>query len=64
MPLPTFVPGTMGVLGVQAIGVPPAPHLMRAACPLEDHRQGAQRFGVLAFQDGTQLQRGSRRITQ
>ena len=50
MPLPAFVPGTIGVLHVQAIGMEPAPHLMLAARRGGDHHQRAQRFGLLAFQ--------------
>src|SRR5262245_60535815 len=64
MALPAFVPSPIGLLGVQAIGVHPAPHLMLASWPMEDHHQGAQRFWGLSFQGGTQLQRCSRRIPQ
>jgi len=62
--LPAFLPGTIGLLRIQAIGMHPAPHLMLAACPTEFHCQGAQRFRVLAFQGGAQLQRRSHRVTQ
>src|SRR5207245_2492184 len=62
--LPTFLPGTIGLLRVQAIGVHPAPHCMLAACRAEFHHQGAQRFQVLSFQGGAQLQRRSRSVTQ
>ena len=64
MPLPACVPGTIGVLDVQAIGMHPAPYLMLAACRAECHRQGAQRFHALAFQGGAQLQWRSRRVPQ
>ena len=64
MPLPAFVPGTIGVLDVQAIGMHPAPYLMLAACRAACHRQGAQRFHALAFQGGAQLQWRSRRVPQ
>jgi hypothetical protein len=37
---------------------------MLAACRAECHRQGAQRFRVLSFQGGAQLQRRSHRVTQ
>src|SRR4029077_17774884 len=63
MALPAFVPGTIGLLRVQAIGVHPAPHRMLTACGAELHRQGAQRFHMLSFQGGAQLQRRSRRVT-
>ena len=39
MPLPTCVPGTIGLLRVQAIGRHPAPHCMLAARRAERHRQ-------------------------
>ena len=64
MPLPAFVPGPIGLLCVQALGVHPAPHRMLAACRAECHRQGAQRFRVLSFQGSAQLQRRSRSVTQ
>jgi hypothetical protein len=41
VPLPTFVPGTIGLRRVQALGVHPAPHLMLAARRAERHRQSA-----------------------
>src|SRR5438093_9113884 len=64
MPLATFLPGTIGLLRVQAIGVHPAPQLMLAARRVERHRQRAERFHLLAFQGDTQLHRRSRRVTQ
>src|SRR5262249_49905820 len=64
MPLPAFVPGTIGLLHVQAIGMHPAPHLILAARRALCHPQRAQRFHFLAFQGGAQLQRGSRRVAQ
>src|SRR6058998_769946 len=64
MPLPAFVPGPIGLLHIQAIGMHPAPHLMLAARRAECHHQRAQRFRFLAFQGGTQLQRRSRRVAQ
>src|SRR5215510_353724 len=64
MPLPAFVPGTIGLLDVQAIGMHPAPHLILAARRVECHLQRAQRFHFLAFQGGAQRQRGSRRVPQ
>ena len=64
MPLPACVPGTIGLLRVQAIGVSPAPHLLLATCRAECHRQGADRFHFLSFQGGAQLHRRSRRVTQ
>ena len=42
MSLPAFVPGTIGLLHVQAIGMYPAPYLMLAAGRAEDYHQGAQ----------------------
>ena len=64
MTLPTFVPSTIGLLGVQAISVYPASDLMLAACRVEGDCQGAQRFRGLAFQGRTQRQRRSRRVAQ
>ena len=62
--LPAFLPGTIGLLRVQAIGMHPAPYCMLTACRAAFHRQGAQRFHVLSFQGGAKLQRHSHRITQ
>ena len=62
--LSTFVPGTIGLLRVQAIGVHPAPHFMLAAPRAERHRQSTERFHALAFQGDTQFHRRSRRVTQ
>ena len=64
MSLPAFVPGTIGLLHVQTIGMYPAPYLMLAAGRAEDYHQGAQRFHTLVFQGGAQRQRRSRRVTQ
>ena len=64
MPLPTLVPGTMGLLRVQALGMHPAPHCLLAARRAERHRQSPERFQALAFQGDTQFHRRSRRVTQ
>ena len=64
MTLPAFLPGTIGLLHMQAIGVYPAPYLLLAACCVERHCQSAERCHFLALQGDAQLQRRSRRVTQ
>src|SRR5215468_3745728 len=64
MALPAFVPGTIGLLHVQTIGMHPASYLMLAASRVACYHQGAQRFQTLVFQGSAQLQRRARRVTQ
>jgi hypothetical protein len=61
--LPACVPGTVGVLRVQAIGVPLAPPRLLAAWRAACHRQGTPRFQALAFPGGAPLHRRSCRVT-
>lgn len=64
MALPAFVSGPIGVVRVQALGVPPAPHLRLAARCVAHDRQRASGGHLLALQDGAQIHRRSRRVAQ